>query len=151
VLQPGGSSPGGSGGGSGGGTPSAAGYVPVVPQRLLDTRPGPWQAGYQGARPAAERTVELAVTGVGAAAVPADAAAVVLNVTADGPAGDGYVTVWPCGTPRPLASNLNLRPGATTPNLVITKIGAAGRVCLYTSTPTDLIADLAGWYPTPAS
>jgi hypothetical protein len=159
VLGPGGSSPGGSTGGDGsdaggrgpgGETPTSpgAGYTPVVPERLLDTRPGPAQAGYHGERPDPAHPVALTVTGTGDARVPADAAAVVLNVTADGPQGDGYVTVWPCGTPRPLASNLNLRPATTTPNLVITKLGAGGQVCLYTSTPTHLVADLAGWYPT---
>ncbi len=41
------------------------------------------------------------------------------------------LTVWPCGSGRPLASNLNLLAGQTTPNLVITKVGAGGNVCLF--------------------
>ena len=70
----------------------------------------------------------------------------VLNVTGTNAAG-GYVTVYPCGASRPLASNLNLAPGATAPNLVINKIGTGGKVCIYTQNTTELIADINGWFP----
>jgi hypothetical protein len=59
------------------------------------------------------------------------------------------VTVWPCGAPQPLASNLNLRQGGTRPNLVVVGVGANGRICLYTKLGTHLIADLNGFYPHP--
>ena len=39
--------------------------------------------------------------------VPADADAVMLNVTAVGPVAAGFLTVFPCGSPRPIASNVN--------------------------------------------
>ncbi|HEX8093941.1 GDSL-type esterase/lipase family protein [Jatrophihabitans sp.] len=121
-------------------------FVPVRPERLLDTRAGAGQRGYTGARPVAGATVPLTVVGAGAAAVPVDAAAVVLNVTATN-AGTGYVTVWPCGSARPLASNLNLVAGQTSPNLVTVPIGSGGQVCLFTSGGADLIADIAGYHP----
>jgi hypothetical protein len=114
---------------------------------LLDTRLDGPQIGYQGDKPAADSTVELHVTGTGTAQVPADAAAVVLNITATEATANGYVTVWPCGTPRPLASNLNLVTAATTPNLVIVKIGTDGNVCLYTQSGTHLLADITGYFP----
>lgn len=79
--------------------------------------------------------------------VPADAAAVVLNVTGVSATKDGFVTAWPCGTTRPLASNLNLTTGAIVPNLVISKVGAGGKVCLYTSGGTHLLADVSGYFP----
>lgn len=85
------------------------------------------------------------MTGVGTTNVPADASSVVLNVTGTNPTNDGYVTVWPCGTARPTASNLNLVRNITTPNLVVTQIGAGGKVCLYTQAGTDLIADITAW------
>jgi hypothetical protein len=121
-------------------------YVPVPPERLLETRPFP-QVGYSGPKPVAGQTIELDVTGVGAADVPDDAKAVVLNVTATEATADGHVTVWPCGTPRPLASNLNLPAGDTRPNLVVVGVGVAGKVCLFTNAGTHLVADLMGWYP----
>jgi hypothetical protein len=126
-----------------------AGYVPTSPARLLDSRPGSvtfdGQGGGIGVRPALS-TTELQVTG--RAGVPADAGAAVLNVTVTEPDAPGFVTVWPCGEPRPLASSLNFTAGANVPNNVIVKIGAGGKVCLYTLAATHLVADLNGWMPT---
>ena len=90
--------------------------------------------------------MELQVTGVGKTNVPADATAVVINVTGVLTTTDGHVIVFPCGTTRPTTSNLNLKAGSITPNLVISKIGVGGRVCLYTSAATDLLADVAGYH-----
>ena len=121
-------------------------YVPVVPDRVLETRPD-GQVGYSGGRPAAGQVVELDVTGVGTSHVPDDAGAVVLNVTGTNASAVGYVTVWPCGSPQPTASNLNLAPGVSSPNLVVSKIGVNGRVCLFTQVAADLIADINGYMP----
>ena len=40
--------------------------------------------------------------------------------------GNGFVTVWPCGSPQPTASNLNLQAGITSPNLVVAKFTFSG-------------------------
>lgn len=48
--------------------------------------------------------------------VPESATAASLNVTVVNPVGEGYLTVWPCGVARPLASNLNFTAGAVVPN-----------------------------------
>ena len=50
--------------------PASADYVSVVPARVLDTRPGPGQVGYSGAKPAAGSTVEVQITGVGQQVCP---------------------------------------------------------------------------------
>ena len=94
----------------------------------------------------AGRTIELTVTG-GAAAVAPTTHAVALNVTGTDVTINGFVTVWPCGQPRPTASNLNLVAGQTRPNLVLSQVGTDGRVCIYTLQPASLIADLVGSYP----
>ena len=67
-----------------------------------------------------------------------------MNVTGVNADEEGFVTVWPCGEPQPGTSSLNLTPGAITPNLVISKVGANGKVCLFTQRSADLIADLTG-------
>ena len=126
--------------------PGTSQYIPVVPQRVLETRTSEGQIGYSAAMPRAGQTTEVKVTGVGTAAIPADAGAVMLNVTIANPSADGFVTVFPCGSPRPLAANLNLT-GETKTNLVAAKIGDGGRVCIYTSQATDLVADVAGYFP----
>ncbi len=58
-----------------------------------------------------------------------------------------YITVYPCGQAPPLASNLNFKRAQTIPNLVMTKVGSGGRVCLTGVSGTHLVADLAEWYP----
>ncbi|HEX3088812.1 MAG TPA: hypothetical protein VHQ23_09150, partial [Ilumatobacteraceae bacterium] len=39
-------------------------------------------------------------------------------------------------------------PGDTVANLMVTKIGADGMVCVYASQGTELIIDVAGYFPT---
>ena len=131
--------------------PDAIGeIVPVTPERLFDTRPeSRVQRG--GGKPAPGETVEIGVVGFGTSQVPADAQAVVLNVTATDVSGEGFITVWPCGADRPLASNLNLRAGATRPNLVLVGVGAGGRVCAFTQGGTHLIVDVTGYVPITSS
>ncbi len=118
----------------------------VPPARLLDTRNS---AGLPnaGSRLGAGTILNIAVTNYDG--VPAGASAVVLNVTAVNPVGNGFVTAWPTGLPVPATSNLNLTPGVIKPNLVTVKVGANGRVSLYNqSGSTDLVVDIDGWYDT---
>jgi uncharacterized delta-60 repeat protein len=123
--------------------PPGAGFVPLTPNRILDTRNG---NGYSGPKPTSGATVDLVVAGRGG--VPATGAtAVVLNVTATEADGPGFVTAWPSGLPRPLASNLNLtQAGQTIPNQVYVPLGANGSVSLFTYAGAHLIADVAGYF-----
>jgi hypothetical protein len=95
------------------------------------------------------QTLEVPVTGV--AGVPADAAAVVLNVTATDPKYAGYLTVHPCGEPAPTASNLNYVWDTTVANHVVVKPGAGGKVCIYTYADAHVVVDLDGWIPAAGS
>ena len=127
-----------------------ASYTALVPARLLETRPGPGFSTVDGQFLGADlqaggSVTQLTVTG--RAGVPADASAVVLNVTVTGPVASGYVTVFPCGSTQPTASNLNYVTGSTVPNAVITKVGDGGKVCLFTSQATQLIVDVNGYFP----
>ncbi|MDH4144152.1 MAG: DUF1501 domain-containing protein [Acidimicrobiia bacterium] len=119
-----------------------AGLVALTPQRTLDTRRGVGAT----ARPIGPgETLELVVVGVGD--VPASGATgVVLNVTALSRRDGGYLTVWPTGEARPLASNLNFVAGQVVPNLVTAKLGSKGRVSIYNHAgSTDVIADVVGY------
>jgi hypothetical protein len=42
---------------------------------------------------------------------------------------------------------LNYAAGDTVPNAVIAKLGAGGKVCLYTYAATNLIVDVNGAFP----
>jgi alpha-tubulin suppressor-like RCC1 family protein len=115
----------------------------VQPSRLVDTRAGyttiDGQFQAQGALGAGQ---EIALQVSGRAGVPTLATSVVLNVTAVGPSAGGYVTAYPCGTPRPTVSSLNYGAGDVIANAVTVKIGAGGKVCLFSFAGTDLVADL---------
>jgi hypothetical protein len=128
--------------------PAGSGYNALTPKRFLDTRPGEGtiDGRFVGGGPtAAGSTLELVVAGRGA--VPADAVSVVLNVTADDGAGPGFVTVYNCDIPRPLASNLNFVASTPVPNAVIVKLSSMGTVCMYVGTnPVGLIADVSGYF-----
>jgi len=123
-----------------------SGTTSIVPARLLETRPGESTADGDfegiGRRPAGS-TMELKVTGRGG--VSGSASAVMLNVTAVFPSALGFLTVFPCGSKRPNASNVNYGPGAVVPNAVLAKVGGDGRVCIYTLAETDLVVDVNGY------
>ena len=118
-------------------------YSPVAPARILDTRS-------TGRIAATGGTITLAVRGV--SGIPSAATAIAVNVTAVNPSAtpNGYVTVYPCGV-MPNASNLNLNPGETRPNLVIVPVSAQGTICLTSTIGTDLLVDVSGFFaPTAA-
>lgn len=131
-------------------------FSPLSPVRVCDTRPGNpsnlsgqaaanCSAGGAGSTLGAGGSVTIAVAGVAAFGVPADATAVVLNVTAVAPTGPGFLTVYPAGATRPFASTVNLVPGADTPNLVTVGTGAGGAETVFSSTPTDMVVDVLGY------
>ncbi|WP_369778085.1 hypothetical protein [Streptomyces sp. R33] len=119
-------------------------YKPVTPTRLMDTRSG---LGVPKAKVGQGGTATLQVTGT--AGIPAaGVTAVVLNVTATDPTTDSFVSVYPDGTTRTSASNLNFTAGQTIPNLVIVPV-VNGKVSFYNNAGSvDLIADIAGYYTT---
>jgi peptidoglycan hydrolase-like amidase len=93
-------------------------------------------------------SVPLRVRVAGAGGVPVSgASAVALNVTAVDPDGWGFLTVWPCGSPMPNASNVNyLGRGAVEPNSVLVPVDSTGEVCVYSYAAADVLIDVAGWF-----
>jgi Domain of unknown function (DUF4282)/Protein of unknown function (DUF2510) len=134
--------------------PAASSFASLQPARLLDTRPGLTTVDglFNGVGAlGGGATLDLTVAGRGG--VPTTGVgAVVLNITATDPTAAGFFTVYPTGSARPTASNLNFVPGQTTPNLVVAKVGANGQVSVFNfAGNADLIADVVGWFPgTPA-
>jgi hypothetical protein len=121
------------------GTSIGAPFSALPPTRILDTRQSGGPVG-----PGAVRSVPVA----GMGGVPANAGAVVMNVTVDQPTAAGYVTVYPTGQPTPRASNLNFVAGKTIANLVTAKIGPDGSVSIYNfAGQTNVLFDVVGWFP----
>jgi hypothetical protein len=120
------------------GAASGGRYNALPPARILDTR--------HGAPVGADATIAPSVTGVGG--IPATGvSAVVLNVTVTEPTSPSFLTVYPNGTARPLASNLNFVAHQTVPNLVMAKVGADGKVAVYNGAGSaHVVFDVVGWY-----
>jgi hypothetical protein len=116
----------------------ASAYVPVSPYRILDTRAA---QGFSR-RVSAGEAFTLALPNV-----PQGSSAVVLNMTITAPSDGGFVTVYPSGVARPVASSINVdAAGQTIANLVTVPIGAGGSVDVFSQMQTDLVADVQGYY-----
>jgi hypothetical protein len=114
----------------------------ITPHRLLDTRTIGGQLGPRA-------SLNLSVAG-GTTGAPADASAVVINVTVTSPSEASFLTVYPSGTPRPVASNLNWVTDQTVANLVQVPVGTSNQVTFYNAAGSvDVVVDLEGYYAAP--
>ena len=113
-----------------------------APARIVDTR------GVDGAGPTPLHGGESRLVKVaGLGGVPAGSTAVVMNVTAVSPTAAGHLDVYPAGSARPTASNINFPARRNVPNLVTMPIGQGGAVRVYNSAgTTHLLVDVVGWY-----
>ncbi|AUG78620.1 hypothetical protein CFP65_3840 [Kitasatospora sp. MMS16-BH015] len=119
-------------------------YTPTGPTRILDTRNGTGVDKATAVPP--HGTIDLQVAGLGG--LPATGiSAVTMNVTATGAACPGYLTVYPHGEDRPLASSVNWTAGQTVPNLVTAKV-IDGKLSFYngSNSTVHVVADLLGSY-----
>ena len=71
----------------------------------------------------------------------------ILNVTVVQPTDGTFVTVYPSGTERPLASNLNATVGQVVPNMVLARLGPDGAAMMFNNSgDVDLVADVMGYF-----
>lgn len=118
-------------------------YTPLVPARILDTRP---TSSLIGGTP-----TDVAIAGEGGVPV-SGVGSVALNVTVTNPSASSFLTVWPTGVARPTSSNVNFNGGQTVPNMVIVKLGTGGKISLFSPSPkSDVVIDVLGWFSTGGS
>lgn len=118
-----------------------AGYVPVTPERVLDTRAG---SGALGA--AQSRRVDLAAL---ASDLPDDAVAVAVNLTATGTtATTSYLSAYATGDADGRSTSvLNAYRGQDVANLAIVPLADDGSIEIYNNAgQTDVVVDVQGWY-----
>lgn len=115
---------------------------PIAPCRLLDTRETP-DAGRLDAN-----TWRIQVTD--RCGVPAGTNAVSLTLTVTETSGPGFVTAWPSGLPRPVASNVNYERGNTVANSAVVQLSGSGSVDVFVQTTAHLVVDVLGAF-VPAS
>ena len=102
---------------------------------MLDTRQG--AGAFRG-----ELTVNVVDSPCG---VPTAAQAYVFNATVVPIGSLGYLTLWPDGQSRPLASTLNAADGAITSNMAIVPTNN-GSIDAYASGLTQLILDISSYF-----
>ena len=131
-------------------TTAGSGIVTQEPQRLLDTRPGAVHVGTITGpiEPRTPYTVDVA----GEAGVPADATAVIVNATVQGPTAPGNLRIYPAGGDVPNASVLNFAPGREKANTTIVQLPESGEIAFYADTPgtkaaspVHVILDVVGY------
>ena len=116
--------------------PGGLDFQPVNPARLVDTRaPG----GRWSGRAGRNQTLPLAL----AAALPADARAVALNLTITDAVDDGFASIAPCNAGATGTSNINFKVGKTVANTVLVGLGS-GDLCLVSAGRAHVIVDLSG-------
>jgi hypothetical protein len=120
---------------------SSLDFYTVPPCRVVDTRQsalGPVPAG-------GTRRFTLAP----ACGVPADALAVVVNVTVTEPTTRGNLRFYPAGQPIPLTSTLNYAAAQNRANNAILALGSGGALdvlCSQASGTVHVIIDVSGYY-----
>jgi hypothetical protein len=119
---------------------------PVTPYRVMSSRDsiGPYSSPW-----GQNETRAVQITGTG---VPANATAVVLNVTTtQSTAPRSHLRVFPYGQQLPDTSSLNFEAYVNTPNLVTVGLGA-GKINIYNHAGSvHVIADVVGYYGPSAS
>jgi len=122
-------------------------YYPVSPCRVADTRIN--SGGVMGT--GQDRTFGIQ----GVCGIPAGAKAVSLNLTAVGPTGAGYLTLYPSGMAKPTVSTVNFVAGdSAIPNGAIVPLGSAAtfsgadlHVFAYAGGGTvHVILDVSGYF-----
>ncbi|MGZ4773224.1 MAG: hypothetical protein ACXV3B_11135, partial [Ilumatobacteraceae bacterium] len=78
--------------------------------------------------------------------VPAEAKAVVANMTVIGTAGSGFLTAWNCSAVRPEVSTLNFAPNDTVANAATIPLDNDGGLCVFANVSADLVIDVSGYY-----
>ncbi len=123
-------------------------FTAITPTRLLDTRPGSTTVDgqHQGVGPIGPATVHVLPIG-GRATIPATATAVAINITAVASTADTFITAYPTGADRPVASNLNPRPGRVIHNAAQLPLGDDGSIDLFNlAGSTELVIDVLGYF-----
>ena len=113
-------------------------FTPVSPTRIFDSR-NSTKIPAHGSRSVAIPT----------SLVPADATAVVFNLTGTDPVGPTWLAVGPGTQGTPTTSNLNLAAGETRANLVTVALGHGDNPGVWVAAgpnAVDAVVDVAGYY-----
>jgi len=135
---------------------TTGGYRSLVPTRIVDTRPGgpvtidgQWQ-GRGAIGPGQALSVSVLDRSDDGPSPRDRVSAVAVNLVAVDAKASGHLTVYPGGSAKPNASNLNFVAGQTIANMVIAKVGSDGTIMIANGSPlpTHVVVDVVGWFGT---
>lgn len=128
-------------------------YTMVAPCRILDTRLAGGRLTGGVARDIFVHGANFTAQGGSSTGcgIPADPSAVAINVVAVTPDNSGFMTVYPSGTTRPTASNMNYTGGGILANEIIAKttLGQPNDLAIFSQFGTDVVIDIVGYFMAP--
>ena len=131
-------------------SPNALAFYPLTPCRVADTRHSNGPLGGPYLRAGQQR--DFPVLQATACNIPASAQAYSMNFTVVPRGGPlGFLTMWPSGQQRPLASTLNDLPATIVANAAIVPAGTGGDIDAYVNDDTDLVIDIDGYFAAPGT
>jgi hypothetical protein len=122
-------------------------FIPVAPCRIADTRNPAGPFGGPFLHGGGTRSFVIPSSSCG---LPASALAYSLNVTVVPHGILGFLTMFPCGEPLPLASTLNSIDGRVKATGAIMPAGLNGAVCVFATNDTELVLDINGYFGPPS-
>lgn len=120
-------------------TANAAGFQPVEPARIVDTREN---LGATALVAGVGKRIQVA----GRGGIPQGASAVSGNFTVADPTGAGYLTLWNCSSNQPVVSTVNFVAGQVMPNAATVPLDPTGGLCVYSNVSQQLVVDVNGYY-----
>ncbi|GAB2685891.1 DUF5585 domain-containing protein [Thalassiella azotivora] len=120
---------------------AGAGYRPLSPSRVVDSRDG--TGGVPRLTAGTTRTVQLG----GRGGVPTGASAAVVSLTLDGATTWTYATAWQAGRPQPPTSDVNVAPGLPAANMAVVPLDSQGRASIRLNEGSaDVLVDVLGYF-----
>jgi hypothetical protein len=127
-------------------------YTVITPCRIIDTRLAGGKIAAGTVRDFHASRKDSNFTDQGGSAtdcgIPANPAAVVMNVVSVRPDAKGYITLFPYGVTQPLSSTVNNVVGSDVANETIVKltVGDYADFSIYAFSGTNVVADAVGYF-----
>lgn len=127
--------------------PNTAGQLHVLPSpvRVYDSRPGEAPTAIGPKVPTVGNVARTIDTTANASGVPANARAVLINLTITGPIGPGFGSAWASG-PFPGTSSINFAAGQSIAATTVVGCGPSATIQVLTNTVTNFLIDVIGFY-----
>ncbi len=126
-------------------------FYRLTPCRVFDTRHADGDLGGPELTGGVPRSFPLLESSCIPSNVTPVAYSMNFTVTPNGGQPMGFLTVWPTGQGRPVASILNNLTNTYVANAAIVPAGADGAISAYADQNTDLVGDINGYFANPGS